>query len=49
MDMQLKELFLDRWNKYFAGADLPITFYYSNDEGRAPDGRDSQGVALFHR
>jgi len=36
MDMQLKELFLDRWDKYFAGADLPITFYYSNDEGRAP-------------
>jgi hypothetical protein len=36
MDMQLKELFLDRWNNYFAGANLPITFYYSNDEGNAP-------------
>jgi hypothetical protein len=36
MDMQLKEQFLDRWNLYFADVDLPITFYYSNDEGRAP-------------
>ncbi len=36
MDMQLKELFLDRWKLYFADADLPITLYYSNDASRAP-------------
>jgi uncharacterized protein (DUF169 family) len=33
MDMQLKERFLERWKKYFDGANLPITFYYSNETG----------------
>jgi Uncharacterised ArCR, COG2043 len=33
MDMQLKERFLERWKKYFDGANLPITFYYSNEGG----------------
>jgi hypothetical protein len=47
MDMQLKELFLDRWNKYFVGADLPITFYYSNDEGRAPKAMGSKEWRCF--
>jgi uncharacterized protein (DUF169 family) len=30
MDMNFKQRFLDRWQKYFPGADLPITFYYSD-------------------
>jgi len=33
MDMQIKEKFLERWKKYFNGANLPITFYYSNEAG----------------
>ena len=33
MDMQLKERFLERWKKYFDGANLPMTFYYSNEAG----------------
>jgi uncharacterized protein (DUF169 family) len=31
MDVKVKEKFVERWKKYFNGADLPITFYYSND------------------
>ena len=33
MDMQIKEKFLERWKKYFDGANLPITFYYSTEAG----------------
>jgi uncharacterized protein (DUF169 family) len=33
MDIQLKERFLERWKNYFDGANLPITFYYSNEAG----------------
>lgn len=36
MERGLKEAFLQRWEKYFPGADLPIVFYYSNDDQRAP-------------
>jgi uncharacterized protein (DUF169 family) len=32
MDMALKEKFLSLWEKYFNGAELPITFYYSDQE-----------------
>jgi hypothetical protein len=35
MDLRLKEQFLAGWTKYFSGAELPITFYYTNEEGRA--------------
>ena len=35
MDMELKERFMELWEKYFDGADPPITFYYTDDEGRA--------------
>ncbi len=31
----LKQLFIDRWNKYFPGTDLPIAFYYTDKEGQA--------------
>lgn len=33
MNMQLKKQFIDLWKKYFKGADLPITFYYSDNPG----------------
>jgi hypothetical protein len=29
----LKQSFMERWGKYFAGADLPIAFYYTDDPG----------------
>ncbi len=35
MDMKLKAQFLESWAKYFPGAELPITFYYTDDENRA--------------
>ena len=35
MDMTLKEHFRERWESYFDGAELPITFYYTDQEGRA--------------
>ncbi|MGD9143814.1 MAG: hypothetical protein PVG61_08205, partial [Dehalococcoidia bacterium] len=35
MDMAIKEKFLKLWKKYFNGAELPITFYYSDDPGTA--------------
>ena len=30
MDAKLKEQFLQNWTRYFAGAELPIGFYYTN-------------------
>jgi len=35
MDMELKNKFLELWKKYFNRASLPITFYYTGEEGRA--------------
>ncbi len=35
MDMKIKDKFLGLWNKYFNNAELPITFYYTNEEGHA--------------
>jgi len=32
MDMNLKSTFEELWRKYFAAAELPIIFYYTNDE-----------------
>jgi uncharacterized protein (DUF169 family) len=34
MDVQLREAFSNRWRRYFQEADLPITYYYSNDVTR---------------
>jgi hypothetical protein len=31
MDMTIKERFLQLWDKYFGGTELPIVFYYSHD------------------
>ncbi len=35
MDMGIKEKFSVLWQKYFSDAELPIVFYYTNEEGRA--------------
>lgn len=35
MDTTVKEKFLNLWKKYFNNAELPITFYYTNEEGHA--------------
>jgi uncharacterized protein (DUF169 family) len=34
MDLEFKERFVKLWRKYFNGAELPITFYYTNEQGR---------------
>lgn len=34
MDMNFKQQFAQLWAKYFPGADLPIGFYYTDDESR---------------
>ncbi len=33
MDKNLKNAFLQRWDKYFKGADLPFAFFFSDDDG----------------
>jgi len=33
MDINLKNQFLELWKKYFKDSELPITFYYSDDDG----------------
>jgi uncharacterized protein (DUF169 family) len=35
MDASLKEKFLALWKKYFNNAELPVTFYYTDETGRA--------------
>ena len=36
MDMKFKEKFSLLWKKYFSDAELPITFYYTDEEGHTP-------------
>jgi uncharacterized protein (DUF169 family) len=35
MDMKIKDRFLQHWEKYFNGSELPITFYYTDKQGDA--------------
>lgn len=35
MDITFKQRFTELWNRYFPCADLPIAFYYTDEEGRA--------------
>ena len=35
METKLKEKFMNLWKKYFNSAELPITFYYTDEEGYA--------------
>lgn len=34
MDLEFKDKFMALWENYFNGAELPITFYYTDQEGR---------------
>ncbi len=35
MDMDIKDKFLILWKKYFNDAELPLAFYYTDEEGQA--------------
>ena len=35
MDMNQKQRFVELWQEYFPGAELPLVFYYTSDAGRA--------------
>ena len=35
MDMELRDKFISLWKKYFNNAELPLAFYYTDEEGRA--------------
>ena len=35
MEKETREKFIGLWKKYFNNAELPITFYYTDEEGRA--------------
>ena len=43
----LKQEFTQGWSKYFPGAGLPIAFYYTDDAGRAPVHRITEGRHCF--
>jgi hypothetical protein len=43
MDIEFKQRFIDLWARHFPGADLPITFYYTDQEGRAELARPPKG------
>lgn len=38
MNLELRDKFIDLWEKYFGNSDLPMVYYYTND--------DSQGVLV---
>lgn len=43
MDMSLKQKFLTLWKKYFNDAELPITFYYSDEPGTTKEAEPGSG------
>jgi len=43
MDIEFKRRFIERWEKYFPGADLPIAFYYTDEEGRGEQVQTPKG------
>jgi hypothetical protein len=48
MKSGLKQQFTERWNKYFPGMDLPITFYYTDNAGQIPVHRIKTGGEGHH-
>ncbi|PKK82353.1 MAG: hypothetical protein CVT49_14035 [candidate division Zixibacteria bacterium HGW-Zixibacteria-1] len=38
---EIKDKFIVRWNKYLPGAELPITFYYTDDKTKVEPNRPS--------
>jgi uncharacterized protein (DUF169 family) len=45
MDTKIKKTFIERWNKYFPNAPLPIGFYYSD---KLPDGSEINTPSKAH-
>ena len=43
----LKQSFMDRWSKYFPGAGLPITFFYTDSPGGEQPFRVTEGQHCF--
>ncbi|MCK9617994.1 MAG: DUF169 domain-containing protein [Lentimicrobiaceae bacterium] len=43
MDLQRKEKFLQLWKKYFGGTELPIVFYYGENDGSAIEVSKTKG------
>ena len=43
MKIELKENFIVLWKRYFGNAELPITFYYSTDDGGAEKAEKPKG------
>jgi uncharacterized protein (DUF169 family) len=43
MDIEIKEKFISQWEKYFNGAELPITFYYTDQPRGAEAAKPSSG------
>jgi uncharacterized protein (DUF169 family) len=43
MEMKIKKDFIGLWKKYFNGADLPIVFYYTNEQGGAEEVKSLSG------
>jgi hypothetical protein len=47
MDMELRDKFVELWRSYFDGAELPITFYYTDQKGRAELVKPPRGHHCF--
>jgi hypothetical protein len=45
MDLTLKTKFLESWKRYFGSAELPIVFYYTDEENRASGGLSRAGIS----
>jgi hypothetical protein len=47
MKPELKQQLIERWQKYFPGAELPIAFYYTDSPGNAEVFRIKEGMHCF--
>jgi uncharacterized protein (DUF169 family) len=47
MDMAVKDAFSLLWRKYFNNAELPISFYYTNEEGHAEKVKRGSGLTCL--
>jgi uncharacterized protein (DUF169 family) len=43
MDKALKDKFLSLWERFFNGSELPVVFFYTDDEDRAEHARPAKG------
>jgi hypothetical protein len=47
MNLVLRDTFEEKWRRYFAEAELPIAFYYTDEAGRAPAAETPKGWRCF--